>query len=63
MPKKATVTQLRRHEKYERLVAATRDLRPLATAVAHPCDEVSLRGALEAAEEGIITPVLVGPED
>jgi len=62
MPKKATVTQLRRHEKYERLVAATRDLRPLATAVAHPCDEVSLRGALEAAEEGIITPVLVGPK-
>ena len=62
MPKKATVTQLRRHEKYERLVAATRDLRPLATAVAYPCDEVSLRGALEAAEEGIITPVLVGPK-
>ena len=50
MPKKAIVTHLRRHEKYERLVAATRDLRPLATAVAHPCDESSLRGALEAAE-------------
>jgi phosphate acetyltransferase len=62
MPKKATVTQLRRHEKYERLVAATRDFRPLATAVAHPCDEISLRGALEAAEEAIITPVLVGPK-
>jgi phosphate acetyltransferase len=62
MPKKATVTQLRRHEKYERLVAATRDLRPLTTAVAHPCDESSLRGTLEAAEEGIITPVLVGPK-
>ena len=62
MPKKAIVTHLRRHEKYERLVAATRDLRPLATAVAHPCDESSLRGALEAAEEGIITPVLVGPK-
>jgi phosphate acetyltransferase len=62
MPKKAVVTQLRRHEKYERLVAATRDLRPLTTAVAHPCDETSLRGALEAAEQGIITPVLIGPK-
>jgi phosphate acetyltransferase len=62
MPKKATVTQLRRHEKYERIIAATRDLRPLTTAVAHPCDETSLRGALQAAEEGIITPILVGPK-
>ena len=63
MTKKAVVSQLRQHEKYERLVAATKDLQPLATAVAHPCDESSLRGALEAAEAGIITPILVGPEE
>ena len=62
MTKKAIVTQLRQHEKYERLVAATKDLQPLTTAVAHPCDESSLRGALEAAEAGIITPILVGPK-
>jgi phosphate acetyltransferase len=62
MTKKASVTQLRQHEKYERLVAATKNLQPLMTAVAHPCDESSLRGALEAAEAGIITPILVGPE-
>src|SRR5262249_40963584 len=31
-------------------------------AVAHPCDESSLRGALEAAEARTITPILVGPE-
>ncbi len=31
------------------------------TIVAHPCDETSLRGATEAAEAGIIVPVLVGP--
>jgi phosphate acetyltransferase len=29
--------------------------------VAHPCDESSLRGAIEAAQLGIIKPVLVGP--
>ena len=43
MTKKAVVTQLRQHEKYERLIAATKGLPPLATAVAHPCDETSLR--------------------
>jgi phosphate acetyltransferase len=29
--------------------------------VAHPCDDTSLRGAVEAAAEGIIAPILVGP--
>jgi phosphate acetyltransferase len=51
----------RRHEKYERLIAATRAIRPIPCAVAHPCDASSLGGAVEAAEAGIILPVLVGP--
>jgi len=38
-------------------------LPPLVTAVAHPCDEPSLAGALAAAERGLIRPILVGPED
>jgi len=50
-----------RHDKYERLVEAARELRPTKTAIAHPCDEVSLQGALEAAKLGLITPILVGP--
>jgi phosphate acetyltransferase len=29
--------------------------------VAHPCDESSLRGAIEAAQAGVIVPILVGP--
>ena len=53
----------RQHEKYERLIAAAKALPPLATAVAHPCDETSLEGALEAAEAGLIKPILVGPKD
>jgi phosphate acetyltransferase len=32
------------------------------TIVAHPCDETSLRGAIAAAAEQLIEPVLVGPE-
>jgi len=52
----------RTHEKYERLIERCRGLEPIACAVVHPCDESSLRGALEAAQEGLIVPVLVGPE-
>ncbi|AWM28626.1 phosphate acetyltransferase [Sinorhizobium fredii] len=48
--------------KYDRLIAAARAEAPAVTIVAHPCDETSLRGALEAAEMGLIKPVLVGPE-
>ena len=63
MTKKATVSRLREHDKYDRLLAATRGLRPLSTAVAHPCDESSLRGALDAARADLIVPILVGPKD
>jgi phosphate acetyltransferase len=52
----------RTHEKYQRLIARCRDLDPVPCAVAHPCDESSLRGALEAAQERLIVPILVGPE-
>jgi phosphate acetyltransferase len=38
-------------------------LPPLVTAVAHPCDEPSLAGALAAADRGLIRPILVGPEE
>jgi len=61
MPRKPMISEVREHAKYERLVAATRSLQPLPTAVAHPCDETSLRGALEAAEADMIAPILVGP--
>jgi phosphate acetyltransferase len=62
MSKKAVVSQLREHDKYDRLLAATRGLQPLPTAVAHPCDESSLRGALDAASARLIVPILVGPK-
>ena len=50
-----------RHEKYERLIARAQEAPAATTIVVHPCDETSLRGAVEAAEAGIIIPVLVGP--
>jgi phosphate acetyltransferase len=47
--------------KYERLIARAKQVPAAKTVVAHPCDETSLRGAIEAAEAGIIVPILVGP--
>jgi phosphate acetyltransferase len=61
-PERAVAHPSREHKKYERLIAATESLQPLVAAVAHPCDETSLRGALEAAGAGLIDPILVGPK-
>jgi len=47
---------------YEQLLALKGDLEPLRTAIVHPVDSNSLGGAVEAAKEGLIVPVLVGPE-
>src|SRR3954467_81172 len=47
--------------KYDRVIARAKSVPPATTLVVHPCDETSLRGAIEAAQEGIIKPVLVGP--
>jgi phosphate acetyltransferase len=53
--------EARPHAKYERLIAAAKKIPPATTIVVHPCDESSLRGVTEAAEAGLITPILVGP--
>lgn len=47
---------------FDQMLAATRDLDPIVTAVVHPCDAASLEGALYAQQNGLITPLLVGPE-
>ncbi len=51
----------RTHEKYERLIARCESLPPAPTAVAHPCDESSLRAAIDAANAKLIAPILAGP--
>jgi phosphate acetyltransferase len=47
--------------KYDQLIALARQVPAATMVVVHPCDETSLRGATEAAELGIINPILVGP--
>ncbi|MGO9268604.1 MAG: phosphate acetyltransferase [Candidatus Binataceae bacterium] len=55
------MTANRSHEKYDRVVALARKLPAVSTAVAHPCDEVSLQSVVEAARIELISPILVGP--
>ena len=47
--------------KYEALLERCRGLDPVPTAVAHPCEHSALAGAVEAAQKGLIAPILVGP--
>jgi phosphate acetyltransferase len=47
--------------KYEQVLERCRGLEPIVTAVAHPCEESALTGAIEGGRLGLITPILVGP--
>jgi phosphotransacetylase len=45
------------------MLAKCKSLKPVPTAVAHPCEKSALSGAIEAANLGLIIPILVGPRD
>jgi phosphate acetyltransferase len=47
--------------KYEQLLERCRGLDPIPTAVAYPCEETALTGAIGAGKAGMIVPILVGP--
>lgn len=55
------VKLLERGRHYRRLIDATRGWAPIRAAVVHPVDAAALRGAIEAARERLIIPILVGP--
>ena len=50
-------------DKFAAFVERTKPLQPVPTAVAHPCSDAAIRAAIEAAEEQMIAPILVGPSD
>jgi phosphate acetyltransferase len=50
------------HDKFHQLVAKAQKHAPVKVAVAHPCDQVSLESAVEAAKLKLMEPILVGPE-
>ena len=47
---------------YHNLMAVKDQYKPLITAIVHPVDVLSLTGAVAAAQEGIIAPILIGPK-
>ena len=49
-------------EKYQALIDRAIAAGSVSVAVAHPCDAVSLEGAVGAARMGLIRPILVGPQ-
>jgi phosphate acetyltransferase len=53
---------VRRHDKYDRLIAVAQSLPMLKVAVVHPCDAASLGAVFDAIELGLIAPILVGPQ-
>ncbi len=57
------MTKNRGTGKYEQLLERCRGLEPIPTAVAHPCEASALAGAIEAADKGLIRPILVGPAE
>ncbi|SHK21935.1 phosphate butyryltransferase [Roseomonas rosea] len=53
---------LRRSNRFEPFLWKARDLHPMLTAIVHPCNAEAIQAAIEARDEGLITPVLIGPE-
>jgi phosphate acetyltransferase len=51
-----------KYARLQNLVSRAKGLAPIDMAVVHPCDFESLKGALQAAEAGLIDPILIGPE-
>ena len=61
----APTTRMQRQvaeHRLERLIEHCKHLKPVVTGVVHPCSADALAGAMEAAEAGLIEPVLFGPE-
>jgi phosphate acetyltransferase len=56
------VTISDRELRYSHLLSISAGLAPIPIAVAHPCDKESLGGPVQAAEAGLVIPILVGPE-
>ena len=61
-PSSSKVRQATAEHCLDRLVDECRGLKPILTGVVYPCSAGALGGAIDAAKDGLITPVLFGPE-
>jgi len=46
---------------YEKILKSVSGFEPIPTAVAYPCDSSSLHGPISAAQDNLISPILIGP--
>ena len=53
---------VRRHDRYDAFMREARSLPALRTAIVHPCSPEAIKAAIEARDEGLLDPVLIGPE-
>jgi len=53
---------VRRHDRYEAFMKEARVQPPLRTAIVHPCSPETIKAAIEARDEGLLEPILIGPE-
>ncbi len=54
--------QVHTHDRYHAVMKACEALSPVKTAVVHPVDELAMQSIVNAVEENLILPVLVGPQ-
>ncbi|MCO5091193.1 bifunctional enoyl-CoA hydratase/phosphate acetyltransferase [Bosea sp. (in: a-proteobacteria)] len=52
----------RHSDRYRDIVARACALPPLSAAIVHPCSPDAIRAAIEVRDEGLLQPILVGPE-
>lgn len=53
---------LKRHDRYGRFVTQAKALPALRAAIVHPCSPEAILAAVEIRDEGLLEPLLVGPE-
>ncbi|MCC7041215.1 MAG: bifunctional enoyl-CoA hydratase/phosphate acetyltransferase [Burkholderiales bacterium] len=52
---------LRRHERFDTLVTRARGTPPVRAAIVHPCSPAAIMAVVEARDEGLFDPILIGP--
>jgi phosphate acetyltransferase len=53
---------LRRHDRYEAFMKMARGLPVIRAAIVHPCSPEAILAAIEVRDEGLLEPLLIGPE-
>jgi len=53
---------IQRPSRFQALIAEARALPPVRAGVVHPCSAAALRAAIEVRDEGLLDPLLIGPE-